>query len=159
MLCLPCTNNGYRTLPTYSQCQLLQYGFSLMLLDPLLILLQGLPGKLSFLFKICTDAGQLTRRPKIIFGSSMCVDGRLDANTAFRAEALGCLIIPIIICLAKEFIQQTESLGVRHTCDKEGLVNQLSRLYKQEQYHTIPDTADNDFTIPTAHWARRTAVD
>ena len=85
----------------------------------------------------------------------MRVDGSLDANTAFRAEALGCLIIPIIICLAKEFIQQTQSLQVRHTCDNQGLVDQLHWLYKQERYHTIPDTADNAFTIPTAHWAKK----
>ena len=85
----------------------------------------------------------------------MRVDGRLDANTAFRAEALGCLIIPIIICLAKEFIHQTQRLQVWHTCDNQGLVDQLCWLYKQERYHTIPDTADNNFTIPTAHWAEK----
>ena len=28
-------------------------------------------------------------------------------------------------------------------------------MYKQERYHTIPDTADNDLTIPTAHWAKK----
>ena len=28
-------------------------------------------------------------------------------------------------------------------------------MYKQEQFHTIPDTADNDFTIPTAHWTKK----
>ena len=101
------------------------------------------------------DEGQLTRQPKILIGSTMCVDGRLYANTAFRAEALGCLIIPIIICLAKEFIQQTQRLQVRHTCDNRGLVDQLSWLYKQERYHTIPDTEDNDFMIPTDHWAKK----
>ena len=85
----------------------------------------------------------------------MRVDGRLDANTAFRAEALGCLMIPIIICLAKEFIQQTQGLQVRHRCDNQGLVDQLCLLYKQERFHIIPDTADNDFTIPTAHWAKK----
>ena len=69
--------------------------------------------------------------------------------------ALGCLIIPIIICLAKEFIQQTQRLRVWHTCDNHGLVDQLSQLYKQERYRTIPDTVDNDFTIPTAHWAKK----
>ena len=26
-------------------------------------------------------------------------------------------------------------------------------MYKQERFHTIPDTADNDLTAPTAHWA------
>ena len=65
------------------------------------------------------------------------VDGTLNA---FRAEALGCLIIPIIICLAKEFIQQTRRLRVRHTCDNQGLVDQLCWLYKQEQYHTQNQT-------------------
>ena len=90
-----------------------------------------------------------------MLGSNMRVDGRLDANTAFRTEALGCLIIPIIICLAKEFIQQNQRIGVRHTCDNQGLVDQLRRFYKQERYHTIPDTADNDLTIPRAHWARK----
>ena len=98
---------------------------------------------------------QLTWQPKIMLGSTMRVDGRLDANTAFRVEALGCLIIPIIICLAKEFIQQTQSLRVRHTCDNQGLVDQLSQMYKQERYHTIPDTADNDLAIPTAHWVKK----
>ena len=76
------------------------------------------------------------------------------ANTAFRLEALGCLIIPIIICLPKEFIQQTQRIRVRHTCDNQGLVDQLSWFYKQERYHTIPDTADNDFTKLTAQWAK-----
>ena len=52
------------------------------------------------------EDGQLTKRRKILMGSTMHVDGRLDANTAFRAEALGCLIIPIIICLTHEFIHQ-----------------------------------------------------
>ena len=31
-------------------------------------------------------------------------------------------------------------------------------MNKQERFHTIPDTADttdNDFTIPTAHWAKK----
>ena len=73
----------------------------------------------------------------IMLGSTMRVDGRLDANTAFRAEALGCLIIPIIICLAKEFIQQTQRIRVRHTCDNQGLVDQLSRFYKQEHNQII----------------------
>ena len=27
--------------------------------------------------------------------------------------------------------------------------------YKQKRYHTIPDTADNDLTVPTAHWAKK----
>ena len=85
----------------------------------------------------------------------MYVDGRLDANTAFRAESLGCLIILIIVCLAKEFIHQTIRLQVRHTCDNQGLADQLSQFYKQERYHTIPNTADNDFTIPMAHWAKK----
>ena len=85
-----------------------------------------------------------------MLGSTMRVDGRLDANTAFRAEALGCLIIPIIICLVKEFIQQTQRIRVRHACDNQGLVDQLSWIYKQEHYHTISDTADNDLMIPTA---------
>ena len=44
---------------------------------------------------------------------------------------------------------------MRHTCDNQGLVDQLCWLYKQERYHTIPDTADNDFTAPTAHWAKK----
>ena len=88
-------------------------------------------------------------------GSTMGVGGRLDANTAFRAEALGCLIIPIIICLANEFIHQHRRLRVRHTCDNQGLVDQLCWMYKQERYHTIPDTADNDLTVPTAHWAKK----
>ena len=78
-----------------------------------------------------------------------------DSSPAFRAEALGCLIIPIIICLAKDFIQQTQHIRVRHTCDNQGLVDQLSQFYKQERYHTIPDTADNDLTIPTAHWVKK----
>ena len=53
------------------------------------------------------DDWQLTRRQTLLMGSIICVDGRLDANTAFRVEALGCLIIPIIVCLAKESIHQT----------------------------------------------------
>ena len=101
------------------------------------------------------DAGQPTRRPTIMLGSTMQVDGRLDANTAFRTEALGCLIIHISICLAKEFIPKNQSFRVQHTCDNQGLVDQLNRFYKQERYHTIPDTADNDLTIPTAHWAKK----
>ena len=28
-------------------------------------------------------------------------------------------------------------------------------MYKQERYHTIPDTADNDLTVLTAHWAKK----
>ena len=44
---------------------------------------------------------------------------------------------------------------MQHTCDNQGLVDKLRWLYKQEQYHTIPDTADNDFTLPTAHWAKK----
>ena len=47
------------------------------------------------------DEGQSTRRQTIMLGGTMRVDGRSDANTAFRAKPLGCLIIPIIICLAK----------------------------------------------------------
>ena len=50
------------------------------------------------------EEGRLTKRRKILMGSTIQVDGRVDANTAFRAEALGCLIIPIIICLANEFV-------------------------------------------------------
>ena len=56
------------------------------------------------------DEGQSTRRQMFLLGSTMCVDGRLDANTAFRVEALGCLIIPIIICLTNEFIHQNQRL-------------------------------------------------
>ena len=52
------------------------------------------------------EDGQLTKRRKIPMCSTMLVDGRLDENTAFKAEALGCLIIPIIVCLANEFIHQ-----------------------------------------------------
>ena len=88
-------------------------------------------------------------------GSTMLVDGRLDANTAFRVEALGCLVVPINVCLANEFINQHQRLRVRHTCDNQGLVDQLCWMYKQERYHTIPDTADNDLTVPTAHWAKK----
>ena len=51
------------------------------------------------------NEGQSIRCPTIMLGGTMRVDGRLDANTAFRAEALGCLIISIIFCVAKEFIQ------------------------------------------------------
>ena len=101
------------------------------------------------------DEGQSTRRRIFLFGSTKRVDGRLDANTAFRVEALECLIIFIIVCLAKEFIRQNQRLRVRHTFDNQGLVDQLRLLNKQERYHTIPDTADNDFTIPTAHWAKK----
>ena len=46
-----------------------------------------------------SEEGQLTKRRNILMGSTIRVDRRLDANTAFRAEALGCLIIPIIVCL------------------------------------------------------------
>ena len=28
-------------------------------------------------------------------------------------------------------------------------------MYKQDRYHTIPDTADNDLTVPSAHWAKK----
>ena len=65
-------------------------------------------------------AGQPIKRPTIMLGSTIRVNGRLDANTAFRAEALRCLIIPIIICLAKEFIQQMQNIRVQHTCDNQG---------------------------------------
>ena len=44
---------------------------------------------------------------------------------------------------------------MQHTCDNQGLVDQQSWLYKQERYHAIPDTADKDFTIPTAHWEKK----
>ena len=101
------------------------------------------------------EDGHLTKRRKILMGSTMLVDGRLDANTAFRVEALGCLVVPINVCLANEFINQHQRLRVRHTCDNQGLVDQLCWMYKQERYHTIPDTADNDLTVPTAHWAKR----
>ena len=100
------------------------------------------------------EEGQLTMRLKILFGSTIWADRRPDANTAVRAEALGCLVIPIIICLANEFVHQTRRLRVRHTCDNQGLVDQQCWLYKQERFHTIPDTADNDITIPTVHWAK-----
>ena len=46
------------------------------------------------------DDGQLTRGRFFFTGSTICVDGILDENTTFRAEALGCLIIPSIICMA-----------------------------------------------------------
>ena len=85
----------------------------------------------------------------------MRVDGRSDENMAFRAEALGCLIIPLIVCLAKEFINHHQRIGARQTCDNQGLVNQLCRFYTHERYHTFPDTADNDLTLPAAHWARK----
>ena len=85
----------------------------------------------------------------------MRVDGRSDENTAFRAEALGCLIIPIMIHMVKEFIQHSQRIGVRHTCDNQGLVEQLSQFAKHTRYHTFPDTADNDLTLPAAHWARQ----
>ena len=107
---------------------------------------------------MCDDVdkdGQPTKRRKILMGSTMRVDGRLDANTAFRADALGHLIIPIVVCLAKEFVHQHRRLRVRHTCDNQGLYDQLCWMYKQERYHTIPDTADNDLTVPTAHWAKK----
>ena len=88
-------------------------------------------------------------------GSTVQVDGRLDANTAFMAEALGCLIIPITVCLANEFIHQTRRLRVRHTCNNQRLLDQLCLMFKQERLHTIPETADNDLTVPTAHWAKK----
>ena len=83
------------------------------------------------------DKGQQTRRPTIMLGGTMGVDGRSDENTTFRAEALGCLIIPLIVCLAKEFINHRQRIGVRHTCDNQGLVDQLRRFYKHERYHTF----------------------
>ena len=101
------------------------------------------------------EDGQLTKQRKTLMGGTMLVDGRLDMNTAFRVEALGCLIISIIVCLANEFIHQHQRLRVRHTCDNQGLVDQLCWMYKQERYHTIPDTVDNDLTVPTAHWAKK----
>ena len=101
------------------------------------------------------DEGQQTRRPTIMLGGTIRVDGRSDENTAFRAEALGCLIIPLIVCLEKEFINHHQRIGVRHTCDNQGLVDQLCRFYTHERYHTFPDTADNDLTLPAAHWARK----
>ena len=101
------------------------------------------------------EEGQLTKRRNILMGSTIRVDGRLDANTVFRAEALSFLSIPIIVCLAKEFIHQHRRLRVRHTCDNQGFVDQLCWMYKQERFHTIPDTADNDLTVPTAHWAKK----
>ena len=58
------------------------------------------------------EEGQPMRRPTILLGSTMRVDGRSDENTAFRAEALGCLIIPIMIHMVKEFIQHSQRIGV-----------------------------------------------
>ena len=98
---------------------------------------------------------QVTKRRKILMGSTMRMDGRLDANTAFRAKAMGCLVIPIIVCLANEFIHQHQRLRVRHTCDNQGLVDQLRWVYKQERYHTIPDAVDNDLIVPSTHWAKK----
>ena len=63
---------------------------------------------------------QLTKQRKILMGSTMLADGRLDANTAFRAEALGCLNTPIIVCLANGFIHQHRRLRVRRTCENQG---------------------------------------
>ena len=73
--------------------------------------------------------GHLTKQRKILMRSTIQVGRRLDANTAFRAEALGCLIIPIIVCLANEFVHQTRRLRVRHTCNNQGLVDQLCWMY------------------------------
>ena len=101
------------------------------------------------------DEGQHTRQPIIMLGGTMRVDGRLDKNTAFRAETLVCLIIPLIICLAKEFINHHQRIDVRQKCDNQGLVDQLRRFCKHERYHIYPDTADNDLTLPAAHWARK----
>ena len=85
---------------------------------------------------MCDDVdenGQLTKRRKILMGSTMRAGGGLDANTAFRVEALGCLIVPIIVCLANEFIHQQRRLGVRHACDNQGLVDQLCWMYKTKE--------------------------
>ena len=76
------------------------------------------------------DEVQSMRRPTIMLGGTMRVDGRSDENTAFRAEAPRCLIIPIIIYMAKKIIQQDQRISVWHTCDNQGLVDQISRFYK-----------------------------
>ena len=78
----------------------------------------------------------------LLLGGTMQVDGRSDENMAFRAEALGCLSIPLIVCLAKEFINHHQRIGVHHRCDNQGLVDQLCQFYKHEHYHTFPDTAE-----------------
>ena len=43
-----------------------------------------------------------------------------------------------------DYLHDTPQLQVRHMCDNQGLVDQLSWLYNQERFHTIPDTADSD---------------
>ena len=57
--------------------------------------------------------------------------------------------------VTSEFIHQHQRLRVRHTCDNQGFVDQLRWMYKQERYHTIPDMADNDLIVQTAHWAKK----
>ena len=87
---------------------------------------------------------------------TILVDGRLQSNTSYRAEAMGKLTATILLHCLYTFINRNPTKPTYHTCDNRALVSRINTIHNNNDHHTITDPIDRDIIIPTAFWANQT---
>ena len=93
-----------------------------------------------------------------LFAGTILVDGRLESNTSFRAEAMGKLTVSILLHCLYEFIDRHPTVPTYHTCDNQALVKRVNGIRDEDNIHTLNDPIDGDIIVPTAYWATKTKI-
>ena len=64
----------------------------------------------------CDNQGRVVPSVKVLFGSTILVDGRLDSNNAYRMEAVGIFTVTIILHFLGLFLEQ-QQIATSLICD------------------------------------------
>ena len=72
----------------------------------------------------------------MLFGGTILADGRLDLNSAYRAESAGVFTVTIFLHFLQLYLQQ-HHIATSLICDNEGLVKCTSKYYDFDMSHAL----------------------
>ena len=98
------------------------------------------------------DTKHVEKRTPLL-ANTILVDGRLESNSSYRAEAMGKLTGSIILHCIYKFINRKPTKTTYHTCDNQALISRINNIRENSDFHASTDPIDGDIVIPAAHWA------
>ena len=82
------------------------------------------------------------------------MDGRLDSNSSYRAEAVGVFAVTIHLHLLRLYLEQ-QQMATSLVCDNKGLVKCISKYYDFDMSRTTPDMTEADNILPMSHFSKQ----
>ena len=91
---------------------------------------------------------------KVLLKWTILIDGHLDSNSAYRAEAVGVFTVTIVLHFIGLYLRQ-QHIATSLICNNEGLEKCINKYYDFDMNHITPDMTEAHIIVPTIHFSKQ----